>query len=552
MNIKIGGKSVLLWLLITAFAVAAIASPASLPARFLLAVFPLAIVFVGIIAFRQSGARMAVVGWIAALALAVLFFHTELRVAIGASIYGIFKSFGITIAVLATMLMIFIMKEAKALNVISDAVRRAAVTKEEQAIFIGIGFGSFVTSLGVVTPSLFPPFLVALGFDPFSAISVAVLGYNATTSFALLSIPVTLPAGLFGIDARLLAYKICLYLPVVATLISIAMLYMIGGKESARKSWPSAIIAGLSLGFSALIFSIIGVPVPIIGVLAGAFTMVVLYSFFRAGRKASAKDGAAEGQKQKMDWKAFFRAASPWLALITFALVISVPSITNALKAVDGNALYIFGKPVDFDFLIQIYTWILIATLVSLPLLKIDGAGLKRACSTWSKRILQPFLAYSLFFAIAYIMAWSAMGVVNGNLSGGPYYDGYNMNLVVANTIAGAFGASFVFVAAWLGLFGAVVGGSEAGSNVMFYPIQKGIADKIGLADSQFLTTYAAHANGGGIASAITPSKINNAAVTISAGSDMESMVLRKHLLAVIAVTIITGILNALFVYWSL
>lgn len=509
-----------------------------------LALFPLVLVFLGIIMFRQSGAMMAVIGWIVALVLATTYFRTGIDVALAASLYGIIKSFGITIAVLFTMYLIFLMKEANALEVISAGIKRVAATKEEQAIFIGVGFGAFVTSLGVVTPSLFPPLLIAMGFDPFSAVSIAVLGYNATTSFALLSIPITLPASLFGIDPVLLSYKICLYLPVLSTLISFAMLYIIGGFNSVRRGWFSALVSGLCIGISALVFVLAGVPVLLIGVVAGAFTMFVLYVLSASKSKQTSEE--------KIETKKFLWAISPWLVLIAFALIISVPQITQALKAVDGPAFYIYDKAVDFDFLIQIYTWIFLTCLIAIPLLKLKASQVKKVTKFWAGRILQPFLAYSLFFAIAYIMAWSAMVVVNGKLVEGSDYNEYNMNVVVANTLAGVFGASFVYVAAWLGLFGAVVGGSEASSNVMFYQIQKNIAQKIGLTDSQFLTTYGAHANGGGIASAITPSKINNAVVTIGGESTLESKVMQKHLGAVVLITIITGILNALFVSWNL
>ncbi|MGA2239990.1 MAG: L-lactate permease, partial [Candidatus Bathyarchaeia archaeon] len=156
--------------------VALIVAGAFLNLRFVLAILALIVVFVGIVEFRQSGATMAIVGLGVAFVLAVAYFNTNPMVALGAAIYGIFKSFGITISVLATMLMIFLMREVGALEKISAAVKAAATTKEQQALFLGVGFGSFATSLGVVTPSLFPPLLVAMGFSPFAAIAIAVLG----------------------------------------------------------------------------------------------------------------------------------------------------------------------------------------------------------------------------------------------------------------------------------------------------------------------------------------------------------------------------------------
>jgi len=218
-KIPIGLVVVAILVLVTAF----------LSVRFVLAIFALIVVFVGIVEFRQTGATMAIVGLLVALTLAVGFFNTSPAVAVGAAVYGIFKSFGITISILATMLMIFLMKEVGALEKISVAVKSIAATKEQQALLLGVGFGSLASSLGVVTPSLFPPLLVEMGFSPFAAVAIAVLGYNATTSYSLLSIPITLPADIFKLDAFSFAYKVNIFLPAVAVLVSIALLWVVCG-----------------------------------------------------------------------------------------------------------------------------------------------------------------------------------------------------------------------------------------------------------------------------------------------------------------------------------
>jgi lactate permease len=150
-------------------------------------------------------------------------------------------------------------------------------------------------------------------------------------------------------------------------------------------------------------------------------------------------------------------------------------------------------------------------------------------------------------------MAWSAMDVSNGKLVPTAQFAAMNMNNVVGFTLAAVFGASFVFVAPWLGLFGAVVGGSEASSNVLFFPIQHRAVEGIGLTgagqnSSAFMTIYGSHANGGGIASAITPSKINNGAVTIGADAKMESEIMKSHVPLVLIITFIVGVMTALFV----
>lgn len=67
--------------------------------------------------------------------------------------------------------------------------------------------------------------------------------------------------------------------------------------------------------------------------------------------------------------------------------------------------------------------------------------------------------------------------------------------------------------------------------------------------NAQTLIHIQAPSNGGGIASAITPSKINNAAATIGADAKLESQIMRSHVPLVLAITFIVGILTALFVW---
>ena len=68
-----------------------------------------------------------------------------------------------------------------------------------------------------------------------------------------------------------------------------------------------------------------------------------------------------------------------------------------------------------------------------------------------------------------------------------------------------------------------------------------------------FMMLYGSHANGGGIASAITPSKINIGAVTVGADAKLESEIPKSHIPIVFMVTFIVGIMTALFCYsWNL
>jgi len=553
-------------------------SSGSNPGLFLLALLPLIIVLIGIAAFKQSATTMAFVGLIACIALAIFVFKTPGDVTLMASGYGFIKSFGISVAVIVTMYLIFLMGEMGLLKIISQAVKKLIVGKENMALFIGIGFSSFLTCLGVVTPALLPPLLVALGFAPAAAVAIAVLGYNATTSFALLSIPITLPAEAGGLDPILFAYKISLFLPVISVALAITILWMVGGKKSVKKGLPAAIVSSLALAFSCLGFSYIDlyfkteiVPISIIGVLAGLVSMGVIVVYQKVVPPKPEKDEDTASKKDKKSSKEkdakgdkpakepvytkndIIRAFSPWIILTILATIISVPQVATVLKKLPGDAEVIKiwnNKPIDLDILTQIYFWIFIAILISIVVLRPTGQQLKNTSKTWLKRMWSPFLAYSIYFCISYVMAFSAMKTVDGSLFKVSVddYAQYNMNNVLGTTLAAAFGVGYIFVAAWLGLFGAVVGGSETGSNVMFLNIQQKAAVNTGLKFDQFMTLYGAHAVSGGVASAITPAKINNAVATIGEKAKLESEILRKHMVIVIILTIVISIMTGIFV----
>jgi lactate permease len=523
---------------------------------FVLALMPLLVILIGIALFKQSGARMACVGWLVAVVLAITYFHTPVGVAVVASLEGLVKSFGISIAVAFTMYLIFLMGAVGALSVISERVKRLVVGAENQALYIGVGFGSFLTSLGVVTPALFPPLLVVMGFSPFAAVAVAVLGYNATTSFALLSIPITLPAEVFKFDPVVLAYKISLFLPVISVGLAFAILWLIGGRESMRRGWRPAIIVGLAIALSCLLFTGIDyhtgtqyIPLRVVGVLAGLVAMGALQLYQRlTGVRSAPAPAVAEGAPPRMS---FARAVSPWAILTVLAIVVSVPAMSKWLSDLPGRFEVIpfySNEKADLNLFSAIYTWILIAILLALPLLRPSREEVAKTTRLWLKRVGPPFLAYAVSFSIAYVYLASGKQVVGGELVQSAFYQTYNMNIVLGTTLAAIFGAGYVFVAASLGLFGAVVGGSEASSNVMFYQIQKEACTGIHLNDAQFMTVYSSHAVAGGVASAITPAKLNNAVATIDAGTEVESQVMRKHLVVAIILTIATGILTGLFV----
>ena len=574
-----------MWQIVSIILVALYAVMFALNWKFSLALFPLILVVVGMVVFRLGGSMMAMIGWLVAILLAVVAFNTDWQVTILGSIEGLLKSLGIGVAVIFTMYLIFLMKEEGLLTTVASSLKRVAKTREDQALFIGIGFGTFATSLGIVTPALFPPLLLAMGFTPLGAVAIAVLGYNASTSFALLSLPITLPAdvssgltdgpvggsGFAGIE---FAFFICLFLPVISIGISFAMLYIIGGKSSVKKGAFPAFIVGSAVAFSCLGFVAYeyltgntAVPLRVVGVAAGLLSMGSLYGYqvvldrWREKRGIEVVDErtVADGDKEeRIDWPKVLRAYSPLIILTVLAAIVGIKSVSEFLADLPGDWEVIKvaeNKFVDLNILAQIYTWILVAIVISILYLKPKREVLVNTNKVWVKRIWSPFIAYSVFFAIAYVMAYSAMKMEGGAIVPSESFDDFNMNAVMAAGLAAAFGTGYMWISSSLGLFGAIVGGSETGSNVLFMNVQYNTADQVGMLESsnglindKFMAMYGGHGVAGGVASAITPSKVNNAVVTIGEGPEMEALVMRKLLLVTIVLVLVINVMTGIFV----
>ncbi len=526
--------------------------------RFMLALFPLLVVLFGVALLRQSGLTMAFVGLILAIALAIFEFRTSLYVAIGSAAVGFLKSFPLSISCVATMLMIFLMQETGALSIVSDVIKRSIQGEEARALYIGVGFGSFVTSLGISAPALFPPLLVTMGFSPLSSVAISVLGYSPTTSFSLLSLPITLPADVsksiigVAINRFEFAFKISAFLPLISIGFAFALLWLTGGKRAMRRGAVPAVICGVVLALTCLAIASVDyftgieyVPLRVLGIIAGSLAMASVYIYNKMTSRAVQEENVRDPQTRNE----ILRAFSPWILLTVLAGISSVPQVNSWLSNLPGSLerIPVFAdQTVDLDVLSQIYTWIFVAVFLSFFTLKATKKQVKNTFKMLLKRFASPFLAFSLYFCLAFVMAYSAMEVVGGNLV--QLNPELNMNYVLGVTLAKVFGGGYVFVAASLGLFGAIVGGSETSSNVLFMKVQKTASDAVGLDSAGFMTVYGSHAAAGGIASAVTPAKINNAVATIGESRETESLIMRKHLIIALLLTAATGILTGVLV----
>ncbi|MEI7857132.1 MAG: L-lactate permease [Methanomicrobiales archaeon] len=515
--------------------------------QFFLAILPILVIFSGLVFLRLSGTLMGITGWLMTVVIAILFFQTSPSVALYASWNGVLSSFGISLMVFLTILQVTMMDVTGAITRITAYIRSIAAERYEQIMILNVGFGSFLVSIGATPVTMLPPIMLALGFSPIAAVALPCLGYDPLTSFSLLAVPITLPASVFNLDAKALGINIALYLPVMSTGIALGMLWVADGIEGVKKGFLTAVVAGLTLGLSAILFvnllpvSAIG----LVGVFSGLVTIAVLFLLRACRRRGSTACSATPevvAPVAPCSEMPLWKAAFPWCLLVFFAIVISIPFIQGGLYNILGGIQkvpVVANKVVDLKLLNQAYFWVLISTILSAPLLIRNRGEALTILRVWLNRAWSPTIAAMVFFAIAYVMDWSGQSVINNTLMFAEGAGAHNMNAVIGLSLALVFGVTFPVISPTLGLLGSFISGSEASSNVMFYGILKTSTDVLSL---DFLQVYAAHAVAGGVASGIAVAKIINAAAVIDK-LGIEGEVIRKVAPVVIGLTIVIGLM---------
>ena len=116
---------------------------------------------------------------------------------------------------------------------------------------------------------------------------------------------------------------------------------------------------------------------------------------------------------------------------------------------------------------------------------------------------------------------------------------------ILANASAAAFGKFYPLAAPFLGLLGGFVSGSETSAIAMLTQIHLSTAQKVGAFG---LIIAAASGIGGGLASVISPAKLQNAAASIDRIGE-EGRVLRVTFVISIAITVVCAVMTYFWAY---
>lgn len=509
-----------------------------------LALSPVIVIFLLLTLQRMAADVAGVIGWALTVLVALLFFHTPLQTALLASASGIFASLPVALVVATSIWQVTLMQETGAIARVVALLKSVAPRDQVvQIMIINIGAGTLLAALGSTPVSILPPIMLALGYSSFVAIALPAIGYDALCTYALLGTPVVVFSNLVGLPVNEVGGWFARFMPVISTCIALGMLWIVGRWKMVRQGFVPTLIAGITAGLIAIGMNALGM-VTLTGVAAGLGVIVVMLLYLKLMRRplrdrAALTDADRAAEQRLPLWKAI----SPWLILTFFSLLVNAPFLPFfdlTFKQLAMPLEIIPGAPEKLRLLWQAYTWILISTLLALPFLKPTRAQFTTSLRKWLKRAPRPVLAAAVFFAIAYIINHSGRGL-DWQLAD----PNHNMVRVLAGAAAAAFDRLYVFVAPFLGLLGGFISGSEASSLAMLTAIHLSTAEKIGAVG---LLVAAVSGIGGGLASVISPAKLQNAAASIDRIGE-ESRVIGTAFVISLVITLVAALLALLWAF---
>ncbi|MCW2276904.1 L-lactate permease [Heliophilum fasciatum] len=516
----------------------------------LLTLLPI-VVIVLLMTWRHWAADVSgVVGWLVTLLVAGVFFHTSLEVGLRASLAGTIASFPVSLMVAASIFQISFMEATGALRRIVVFVKMLAPTdRAVQIMLLNVGAGTLLVSIGATPVSILPPILLALGYSAFVAVALPAIGFDALCTFALLGAPLVVYADLTGTPLVQSAQVFAKFLPVISTMIGFGMLWIVGRWKLVKEGFIPCVLAGVTNGGMALAIAWIpalNAGVVLTGVIAGTATILMMLLYLKLLGKPILDPNLLTDEDRAVERNmSLGKALSPWLILVFLLMVTNFygPIYDFLFKAMAMPVTVIPNQPIKTRLLWNAYTWVVISTLLSVLILRPSGKAWRETLTKWGRRAPRPTLAAAIFFAIAFVINNSGMQNVGGAWK--LVEPSSNMIWVLANASSSFFGSFYPFVSAFLGLFGGFVSGSEASTIAMFTKYHLLTSEMLHV-DALLVT--AATAIGGGLASVISPAKLQNAAATIDA-LGIESQVIKTAFAISLLLTTITAVMAMIFIY---
>ena len=501
--------------------------------KFILAISPIVIVLVGILAFKQSAMKVAPLALLWTVLLALTYFNVqgltfqENIVALDAQLWkGVKEGFKIVVMVFGAFVILNTLKKTGAIEDVKNAIANVSgQDRRVQLIIIGFMVPIFLEgAAGAGAPAaIAAPFLVALGFDPITSIAVALLGDATPCSWGGAGLT-TINGGAALIEAGVstnalnsaMVGRIHMFGALVIPFLMIALAF---GRRGFKGIVPYLFYAGITTGgVMFLLSNFVGPEITSMGTgLISILLSVLFVRFIPIKTPEEFRYKAAGTHKGKYN---AFRALSPYIYML-----ILMPAVRYGVPAIwPENG---FSTLCTFGYISWVDAVILLCGLLGAATLGVKWAELKGIFSQTVKSVTPVMITIGSLLIMAYIMQSSNTGMMS----------------LIANNIASVAKFAYPAAAVMIGGLGSFITGTGLGSNIMFAGMHLEAATALGMNP---ITVFAGQNAAASLGNLICPNNTIAACATVGEIGN-ESKVMKKTLVAFAVLIVLYMILAMLY-----
>lgn len=572
----------------------------------LVALLPLAVVFVLLVALRWPAKRTMPIGYALTVLVALVYWRVPVERVVAASFEGLAIAGMLLYIVFGALALLFALKHSGAVSAIRNGFRRISPDARIQAIIVAWTFGAFIEgAAGFGTPAAVAgPLLVILGFPPAAAVVASLTIQSTPVSFGCGGTPILLGVnkGLAGQQAvldfmarhgeffssvataenydRLLflvGARVALIHGAIGTLIPLFVVCLLTRFYGARRSWRDGLEVWPFALFGAAAFV---VPYTLLGVFLGPQFPSLVGGLVALGATVlAAKAGWFQPREPwtfppEEQWEPEWRGSSAsapaheqpramplWLAWSPYVLV-AVLLVATQLAQRWSPACKQWIDRANWQWTIQDTgqaattilarfnplstpgTTFLLAALACLALHRMSWKRFGAALGESAQALGRATVA--LVFAVAMVRVFLQSNLNLSAEMGSPLA---GMPAELAGAAAARLGAAWPAVAAVVGALGAFIAGSNTISNMTFALFQFETALRIGLIGLGPLWVVALQAVGGAAGNMICIHNVVTASATVGL-SGREGDLIRKTLIPTVYYLVAAGAIGYIVARW--
>jgi lactate permease len=440
-----------------------------------------------------------------------------------------------------------------------------------QAVIVAFCFGALLEALaGFGTPvAISAVMLIALGFKPIKAASIALVANTAPVAFGAIAIPITTLGEVTGLDKADLGAMVGRQTPFLALVVPLILIGMVDGRRGIRQTWPVAVIGGIAFALAQFACSNY-ISVELTDIVASLISTGAIVLFLRVwtpgepliadatGRYerpavagGSVNDPVMEKEIARRDDTKkdppldVVRAYAPYLIIIAVFSIAQIGPIKDWMaespwtttfewpgldvRSPDGEPL--MSLTYNLNWLPAAGTLMLISGLITMAVLGLSPGRALKVFGNTLDQLKWAIVTVAAVLALAYVMNQSGQTITLGLWAAG----------------AGGF---FAFLSALIGWLGVAVTGSDTSSNALFGALQVTAARDAGISETLLA---AANSSGGVLGKMISPQNlaIGAAAVGLAGNEgDLFRKVLGWSLVLILAMCILVYLQSTPVLEW--